>query len=404
MSEQADAAGRGNGSALSEIFTNHLANAVVAFVFAATGPVAILLSVGAKTGLSNAELSSWLFGAFFINGLTSLAASLYYRQPHVFLWTIPGSVLIGTAVDNLTFPEIVGAYIMTGAALILIGVSGLLTRIMDAIPMPIVMGMVAGVLLQFGLGWIGALTGDPLIAVPMTLAYLVVAAVPSVARTLPPIVAALVIGAIVMFEPPAGGLGGIDVALPALAAPVIFMPEFRWNAAAELVVPLLITVIFAQNSQGIVLLRNAGHKPAVGAITAICGVASIAVAFVGTVSTCLTGPVNGILSSSGRRANQYMGAVFVALFALAFGLIAPAVTDVMRAAPEGFIATLGGLALLNVLQGSFTASFAGGYAKSALVAFMVTLSGVEIANIGSPFWGIAAGLIAAWTIDAQQKA
>ena len=44
MSEQADAAGRGNGSALSEIFTNHLANAVVAFVFAATGPVAILLS------------------------------------------------------------------------------------------------------------------------------------------------------------------------------------------------------------------------------------------------------------------------------------------------------------------------------------------------------------------------
>ena len=99
-----------------------------------------------------------------------------------------------------------------------------------------------------------------------------------------------------------------------------------------------------------------------------------------------------------------MGAVFVALFALAFGLIAPAVTDVMRTAPEGFIATLGGLALLNVLQGSFTASFAGGYAKSALIAFMVTLSGVEIANIGSPFWGIAAGLVSAWTIDAQQKA
>jgi benzoate membrane transport protein len=238
----------------------------------------------------------------------------------------------------------------------------------------------------------------------MTLAYLVAAAFPTVARTIPPIVAALLIGVIVIVLLPAGDLGGIDAALLGLAAPVIFMPEFRLNAAVELVVPLLITVIFAQNSQGIVLLRNAGHKPAVAAITAICGVASIAVAFVGTVSTCLTGPVNGILSSSGRRANQYMGAVFVALFALAFGLIAPAVTDVMRAAPEGFIATLGGLALLNVLQGSFTASFAGGYAKSALVAFMVTLSGVEIANIGSPFWGIAAGLIAAWTIDGQQKA
>ena len=403
MSEQAGAAGRGTGAASSEILTHHLANAVVAFVFAATGPVAILLAVGAKTGLSNAELSSWLFGAFFINGLTSLAASLYYRQPHVFLWTIPGSVLIGTAVDNLTFPEIVGAYIMAGTALILIGVSGLLTRIMDAIPMPIVMGMVAGVLLQFGLGWIGALTGDPLIAVPMTLAYLVVAATPAVARVLPPIVAALLIGVIVMFEPPTGGIGAVETALPKLAAPVFFMPAFRLSAAVELVVPLLITVIFAQNSQGIVLLRHAGHKPAVGAITAICGMASIAVAFVGTVSTCLTGPVNGILVSSGRTGNQYIGAVFVALFAMAFGLIAPAVTDLMRAAPQGFIATLSGLALLNVLQGSFTASFANGYAKSALIAFMVTLSGVEIANIGSPFWGIVAGLVSAWTIDRNKK-
>ena len=32
------------------------------------------------------------------------------------------------------------------------------------------------------------------------------------------------------------------------------------------------------------------------------------------------------------------------------------------------------------------------------------LSGVEIANIGSPFWGIVAGLISARTIDARQQA
>jgi benzoate membrane transport protein len=399
MTEQTGAVGRRQTSLLSDILSNHLANAVVAFVFAATGPVAILLAVGAKTGLSNAELSSWLFGAFFINGLTSLAASLIYRQPLIFLWTIPGSVLIGTAVDNLTFPEIVGAYIMTGGALVLIGVSGLLTRLMDAIPMPIVMGMVAGVLLQFGLGWVGALTREPLIAVPMTLAYLTVAASPAVARVLPPIVAALLIGIAVMFEPPQAGLAGFELTLPQIAEPVLFMPAFRWNAAIELVVPLLITVIFAQNSQGIVLLRHAGHQPAVGVITAICGLASAAVAIVGTVSTCLTGPVTGILTSSGRKDDQYLAAVFVALFALGFGLLSPGVTDLMRAAPDGFIATLGGLALLNVLQGAFTASFSERYAKSALIAFMVTLSGVEIVNIGAPFWGLAAGLIASKTIE-----
>jgi benzoate membrane transport protein len=386
-------------SMLGDVLTHHFVNAIVAFTFASTGPVAILLAVGAKTGLSNAELSSWMFGAFFINGVTSLVASVIFRQPLVFLWTIPGSVLIGTAIDNLTYPEIVGAYFMAGGALVLIGLSGLLSRIMDAIPMPIVMGMVAGVLLQFGLGWIGALTGSPAIAVPMTLAYLVVAATPALARYFPPTIAALVIGAVVLFEPPTGGIGGLSFALPTLATPIFFEPVFRWEAAAALVVPLLITVIFAQNSQGIVLLRQAGHKPPVGTVTVICGLASIANAFVGTVSTCLTGPVNGILASSGRREYQFMGGVLLGVFAICFGLAAPAVTALVTAAPPGFIATLGGLALLNVLQGGFTASFAGKFPKSALIAFMVAFSGVEIVDIGAPFWGIVAGLMSAWTIE-----
>src|SRR3954463_12480445 len=47
----------------------YAANGFVGFVFAATGPVAIILSVGTSGGLSPAELASWIFGVFFINGL-----------------------------------------------------------------------------------------------------------------------------------------------------------------------------------------------------------------------------------------------------------------------------------------------------------------------------------------------
>jgi benzoate membrane transport protein len=147
------------------------------------------------------------------------------------------------------------------------------------------------------------------------------------------------------------------------------------------------------------LLRAAGHNPPVNMITAACGIGSIAAAFVGTVATCLTGPVNGILASSGERRHQYVGGVLIALFAVGFGLLAPTVTNLMIAAPAGFIATLGGLALFNVLQGAFTSGFGGTFPKSALVAFLVTVSHVEIANIGAPFWGIVAGLVAAWTLE-----
>src|SRR4051812_8974135 len=52
----------------------YAANGFIGFVFAATGPVAIILSVGISGGLSPAELASWIFGVFFINGLSTTAS------------------------------------------------------------------------------------------------------------------------------------------------------------------------------------------------------------------------------------------------------------------------------------------------------------------------------------------
>ncbi len=83
----------------------HGANAVVAFTFAATGPVAIVLAIGTRGGLSPSEIAAWLFSAFFVNGLISLAFCWFYRQPLVLLWSIPGSVLVGPALGHLTLPR-----------------------------------------------------------------------------------------------------------------------------------------------------------------------------------------------------------------------------------------------------------------------------------------------------------
>ena len=53
---------------------------------------------------------------------------------------------------------------------------GWVQRAMRAIPMPIVMGMVAGVFLQFGLDWVQAFRSDSGIAAAMTIAFLGVSA------------------------------------------------------------------------------------------------------------------------------------------------------------------------------------------------------------------------------------
>src|SRR5262249_31564054 len=137
----------------------------------------------------------------------------------------------------------------------------------------------------------------------------------------------------------------------------------------------------------------------VNAIASACGAMSMVTAITGTVSTCLTGPVNAVISSAGERPRQYTAGIAVGGFALGLGLLAPTATRLMRAPPPAFIATLAGLALLRVLQGTFTIAFAGHYTLGALVAFLVTVADVTVANIGAPFWGLVLGFGVSWLLE-----
>ena len=142
----------------------YAASGFVGFIFAATGPLAIILSVGTGAGLTQEQLASWVFGVFFVNGAITLVMSWIYSQPLCFFWTIPGTVLVGSSLQHLSFPEVIGAFYATGLLMLFLGCSGLIKRMMQLVPMPIVMGMVAGVFLRFGLDLIRALHNDVAIA------------------------------------------------------------------------------------------------------------------------------------------------------------------------------------------------------------------------------------------------
>ena len=85
--DRPDAPPAGIHALLKDLSPTSIGNAVAGFAFAASGPVAIILAVSTKGGLTEAEIASWLFGAFCLNGLVSIAFSLIYRQPLVFFWT-----------------------------------------------------------------------------------------------------------------------------------------------------------------------------------------------------------------------------------------------------------------------------------------------------------------------------
>jgi benzoate membrane transport protein len=386
-------------SFVRDLTATHAANAVIGFAFAVSGPMAIILAAAAKGRLDEAEIASWIFGALFANGILTILFSCIYRMPLVFFWTIPGTVLVGQGFAKSQFAEIVGAFLVTGILMTALAVLGLVRRVMDALPLPVVMGMVAAVFLPFGFGWLTALHSDLVIAGPMTAAFLILSALPTRYALIPPLLGALAVGLVTLALLNGVPITGLVLDQSALARPLVTQPAFSPTALIELVIPLVITVLMVQNGQGIAILTNAGHRPPVNAIAFGCGVWSTALAPIGCVSTCLTGPVNAILTSGGARATQWTGAVVVGLLAIGFGAIAPAFTRAMLAAPPAFIATLAGLAMLRVLQSAFAAAFGGRYTLSALIAFLVSLGGVPLLNIGAPFWGLVAGLLVARTIE-----
>jgi len=359
--------------------------------------VAIILAVGAQGRLSESDLSSWIFGSFFINGLISIAFCLFYRQPLVFFWSIPGAVLVGPALGHLSFPEVIGAFIATGVLMAALGLSGWVRRCTEAAPMPIVMAMVAGVFLRFGTGLVHAVRDDVVVAAPMVVVFIFLSLFKHAGRWLPPLIGALIAGALAISL--SGSFDSKNHEILALTPPNFYLPAFSWQAMIELVVPLAITVLVVQNGQGFAVLSAAGHRPPIDAIAVACGAGSMVTAFVGSVSTCLTGPVNAIISSSGEKHRHYAAGIVVGLLALAFGLLSPLFVRLLLSTPPAFIAALGGLAMLRILQTSFGVAFGGKFALGALVTFLVTVADVAIFNIGAAFWGLVFGFGISWLLE-----
>lgn len=384
---------------LSDFGPRYAANGFIGWVFSATAPVAIILSVGSGGGLGEAQLASWIFGVFFVNGLITILFCWLYREPLAFAWTIPGTVLVGPALSHLSFAEVVGAFYATGALMLLLGATGWVKRAMRALPMPIVMGMVAGVFLRFGLDLVRALHADVAIAAPMAATWLLLTASPALGKRLPPLIGALLVGALAIGL--LGRLDGAALAAIELARPLIQTPQWSLAAMIELVVPLAITVLVVQNGQGLAVLTAARHDPPIDSITMACGVGTLASAAVGSVCTCLTGPTNAILVSSGDKARQYTAGICFGVLGVVFGLLSPSFTRLMLNAPKAFIMTLAGLAMLRVLQAAFVGSFKDRHALGALIALLVTVADLGLWGIGAAFWGLVAGFAASRLLEPQ---
>jgi benzoate membrane transport protein len=376
---------------------SYILHGLIAALVVATGPATLIFTVGIHAGLTEAQLSSWLFGVFCINGIITIIMSWLYRQPIAFFWSVPGTVLVGPALGHFTFPQVMGTFYASGLVIFFLGWTGWVKPLMQMIPIPIVMAMVAAIFLRFGIDLVHAVPTDIMLASPMILVWLILSIHRRFGEYVPPIIGALVTGcfAAVLL----GRFHPTSAASLLLTRPLWQPPVWSWSALVALVVPLVISVLVMSNSQGFAVLHAAGHEPPVDAITLTSGVGSVIAASVGAVSTCLAGPPCAILTMVGERSRQYTGAITVGLLAVAFGLLAPSFTRFMFAAPQAFVAVLAGLAMLRVLQSAFVGAFKGKFTLGSLVTFLVSSSSLNILNIGAAFWGLLAGIAVSWLLE-----
>ncbi len=364
------------------------AGLLAAFVgFASTFAVVLQGLVG--VGASPAEAASGLMAVSVAMGLCGIVLSLRRRMPISIAWSTPGAALLaGTAVPEGGFAVAVGAFLLTGALIVLAGLWRPLGRAVAAIPPALANAMLAGVLLPLCLAPVRAVAEVPMLALPVVLAW---AATARLHRLLAMPAAVLVaIGLIAATLPLPEGVGAA-----AWPAPVLVLPAFDAAAIAGIALPLFLVTMASQNIPGIAVLNANGYRPEPGPLFTTTGVFTLLGAPFGAHAVNLAAITAAICAGPEAHpdpARRWLAAVVAGAGYVVLGLTAGAAAAFVAAAPPVLIQAVAGLALLGALGAALLAALsAPAEREAALVTFLVAAAGLSILGIGGAFWGLVAG-------------
>ena len=155
-----------------DVSVSALTAGFLAVLISYSGPLLIFFQAGQSAGVSPAMMASWVWGISIGAAISGIVLSWWLRVPVVTAWSAPGTALLITLFPDITIHQAVGAYLVAGAILLAIGLSGSFDWLMQRIPKGIAFGMMAGILFQFGTGALKPAARMPLLTFGMVLAYL----------------------------------------------------------------------------------------------------------------------------------------------------------------------------------------------------------------------------------------
>ncbi|MFE9500383.1 benzoate/H(+) symporter BenE family transporter [Streptomyces collinus] len=354
-----------------------------------SGPLVVVLAAATAGRLDQAHTASWIWAVSIGTGLTCLLLSWWTRTPVITAWSTPGAALLVGSLGAYPYPKAVGAFLLSSAAVAVLGATGLFGRLIRAIPSGIVNAMLAGILFTFGAGIFAELHSAPVLVLGTFAVFLFAKRL--VPRYAVPL--ALLAGA---------GLAAATIGLPlhlgggGVTRPVLTVPAFSWSAVMGLALPLTIVALASQNAPGLAIIRSFGYEPDDRLLVGATGGLSVLLAPYGSPGVNLAAITAAICTSEQSHPDphrRYVAGMATGVLYLVVGIFSGVLVSLFTGLPNELITVIAGVALLPSFQSSLANAVADErHREGAVITFLATASGMTLFSIGAPFWGLLLGV------------
>tara|TARA_R110001583_G_scaffold25250_4_gene91556 strand:- start:18704 stop:19888 length:1185 start_codon:yes stop_codon:yes gene_type:complete len=357
---------------------------IIGFASSAALIYQTVINLGGDTHIA----SSWLLVLGLTIGGTSIGLSLYYRLPILIAWSTPGAALLIANGQGFNLNEAIAGFIFSGGLILLCGVTGWFEKLISKIPFQLASAMLAGILINFGIGVFNQMNEAPWIVIVMLATYFISK------QIIPKFSMLLVLLSCMIFAWQFNLVS--DQPLSWQASEFYYIaPHFTMDVILGISLPLFIVTMAAQNLPGIAVFKAHNYDAPVSAILSVTGFVNMVTAPFGcyainlaaiTAAICMTDEV------SEKPSERYWAAIAGGIVYLIMAIFSGYLMSVFAILPDTLIYSLAGIALFSTIGNSLQqAVVASNVSEASIITFIVTASNITLWGVSSVLWGLMAG-------------
>lgn len=372
---------------VNRIFSASIAG-LIAVIIGFASSVALIYQTVINLGGDAALAASWILTLGLAMGITSISLSLYYRLPILIAWSTPGAALLIVIGQDFTLNEAVAGFMFSALLIFLCGITGWFEKLVNKIPLQLASAMLAGILLNFGIGVFNQVNEAPVLVALMLVTYFIV-------RLIAPkltMLTVLIVSLIASWQ--LNLTTGVNIEW-SVSEFVYLAPDFNLNVLLGIGLPLFIVTMAAQNIPGIAVLKAHHYQSPVSSILSVTGCINFLTAPFGnyainlaaiTAAICMTDEV------SKDPKERYWAAIAGGVFYILMAVCAGYLISVFAALPSALIFALAGIALFSTITNSIKQAISvPKNAEASIVTLLVTASNLSLWGISSILWGLMIG-------------